>query len=352
MQGTKLTGLGVAAVLTALLLVLLSGCDKSTYIDGLDTWHLRGTSLQPDDTLTAVTFGAETFVAVGYEAATSQGIILISPDGMNWSRAFADVSFPLFGISYGNGLFVAAGAGILFTSPDGVNWTQRFLDSNYQFRSVSFFVTGEAKPLFMAVGWGPSEANPYYLGGVALVSSDGISWASRDLAAPAEMAESVAFGRGTFVVVAHPLFDAEYHFHTSADAVQWTSGDSVPQKLLFDVRFAHGSFIAVGGDVVDSECVILTSSDGASWTPEIVSIGGGLRGIAYGQDTLVAVGQGLSETSVPVILTSTDGVLWTQKASGSGSALLGIAFGGDTFVAVGSNGTILQSDHVSPRPLR
>jgi len=349
MQSTKQIRQSVAAALTVLLLALNFGCGKTTYVDGLDTWHQRDTPLQPDDVLTAVAFGAGTFVAVGNEAATGQGIILTSPDGVNWSRALADVAFPLLGVTYGNGLFVAAGAGILFTSPDAVNWTQRFLDSNYNFRSVSFFVTDEGRPLFMAVGWGPSEANPYYLGGVALVSSDGLAWASGDLAAPAEMAESVAFGHGTFVVVAHPLFDAEYHFLTSGDTVHWTSGDSEPQKLLFGVRFAQDSFVAIGGDVVDKTCFILKSSDGASWTPETVSVDGGLRGIAYGQDTFVAVGQGLSEISVPVILTSTDGVRWTEKPPGAGSGLLGIAFGQDTFVAVGSNGTILQSDHVSAR---
>ena len=75
-----------------------------------------------------------------------------------------------------------------------------------------------------------------------------------------------------------------------------------------------------------------------------------MRSIAYGMDTLVAVGQGLSETSVPFILTSTERGRWTQKAPLAGGALLGIAFGGDTFVAVGSKGTILQSDRVSPHP--
>ena len=348
MQSTKQIRQSVAAALTVLLLALNFGCGKTTYVDGLDTWHQRDTPLQPDDVLTAVAFGAGTFVAVGDEAATGQGIILTSPDGVNWSRAFADVAFPLLGVTYGNGLFVAAGAGILFTSPDAVNWTRRFLDSNYNFRSVSFFVTDEGRPLFMAVGWGPSEANPYYLGGVALVSSDGLAWTSGDLAAPAEMAESVAFGHGTFVVVAHPLFDAEYHFLSSGDTVHWTSGDWEPQKLLFGVRFTQNSFVAIGGDVVDT-----------TFHPEVVR-----RRVLDARDrecrrrlarhrvragTFVAVGHGLSEGSVPVILTSTDGVRWTEEPPGSGSGLLGIAFGQDTFVAVGSNGTILQSDHVSAR---
>ena len=200
----------------------------------------------------------------------------------------------------------------------------------------------------MAVRWGPSEANPYYLGGVALVSSDGLAWTSGDLAAPAEMAESVAFGHGTFVVVAHPLFDAEYHFlHPATPSIGPPATGTTeapvrrpvrPKQLCRHRRGRRGH-----------DMFILKSSDGASWTPETASVDGGLRGIAYGQDTFVAVGHGLSEGSVPVILTSTDGVRWTEKPPGSGSGLLGIAFGQDTFVAVGSNGTILQSDHVSAR---
>jgi hypothetical protein len=348
MRSTKQVRPRASAALATLLLALFSGCGVSHYVDGLETWHLRDTPLQPDDVLTAIAFGAETFVAVGYEAGWGPGVILTSPDGVNWRRSSSGVAAPLMGIAYGNGLFVAAGAGVLLTSPDAVNWTQRFVDSNFYFRSVSFFATDEATPLFMAVGMGPSEANPYYVGGVALVSPDGIAWTPRVLGDPGEMAEGVAFGQGTFVVVTHPLIDAEYLFYTSADTVQWTMGTWVAQKLLFGVLFARGRFVAVGGDIVDTACVILSSSDGTSWTPGTVSASGVLRAIAYGQNTLVAVGQGLAETPVPLILASTDGVRWAPKATHAGKALLGIAYGRDTFVAVGANGTILQSDQVSP----
>ena len=43
-------------------------------------------------------------------------------------------------------------------------------------------------------------------------------------------------------------------------------------------------------------------------------------------------------------MTSTEGNNWNARNSGTNSNLKGIAFGNDTIVAVGENGLILQSD--------
>jgi hypothetical protein len=43
------------------------------------------------------------------------------------------------------------------------------------------------------------------------------------------------------------------------------------------------------------------------------------------------------------ILTSPDGETWTQRTSGTTVGLYGVAYGNGTFVAVGEGGTILTS---------
>jgi hypothetical protein len=45
---------------------------------------------------------------------------------VNWTRRTSGTSNDLYGVTYGNGTFVAVGeGGTILTSPDGVTWTQR-----------------------------------------------------------------------------------------------------------------------------------------------------------------------------------------------------------------------------------
>jgi len=76
-----------------------------------------------------------------------------------------------------------------------------------------------------------------------------------------------------------------------------------------------------------------------TWTPNPIA-NDYPRGVTYGNNTFVAVGE--------TIQTSPDGVTWTPRPSGAFDALKGVAYGNNTFVAVGDNGIILQSDPLSP----
>ncbi|TGV24180.1 hypothetical protein EN829_044530, partial [Mesorhizobium sp. M00.F.Ca.ET.186.01.1.1] len=71
----------------------------------------------------SVTYGEGKFVAVGKEL----GSIYSSSDGETWQKVnTASPTQQLYGIAYGNGVFVAVGASnYLYASDDGVNWTQK-----------------------------------------------------------------------------------------------------------------------------------------------------------------------------------------------------------------------------------
>ena len=51
-----------------------------------------------------------------------------------------------------------------------------------------------------------------------------------------------------------------------------------------------------------------------------------LHGVAYGNNTLVAVGD------AGTILTSPNGVTWTTRTSGTSNVLFGVAYGSNSFV--------------------
>jgi uncharacterized membrane protein len=81
------------------------------------TWTVRNLG----DSLFGVTYGNGLFVAVG-----GRGTILTSPDGVTWTPRASGTDKFLFGVAHGNGLFVAVGwDGTILTSPDGVSWTPR-----------------------------------------------------------------------------------------------------------------------------------------------------------------------------------------------------------------------------------
>src|SRR5213594_4552279 len=71
--------------------------------DPLDQWYRRN-PLPTADVLRAVTYGNNSFVAVGLGGAVAS-----SSDGTNWVGQNSGTSGDLFGVASGNGLFVAVG---------------------------------------------------------------------------------------------------------------------------------------------------------------------------------------------------------------------------------------------------
>jgi hypothetical protein len=110
----------------------LSLIPKFSDADPLDHWHLRN-PLPTSNLLYGVTYGNGIFVAVG-----DIGTIITSPEGEIWTIRNSGTSDHLRGIGFGNNIFVAVGFnGTILTSPNGVTWTKR----NSNTREILFSVT-------------------------------------------------------------------------------------------------------------------------------------------------------------------------------------------------------------------
>jgi hypothetical protein len=231
-------------------------------------------------------------------------------------------------VIYANGLFVVGGSeGTILTSPDGEEWTK---ENSATFRDIVGIAYGNN--LFVAIGsWG-----------TIITSPDGRQWAGErlgDLPLPSEILQSlllltptdVTFGNGRFVVVS-----GEGRIRTSLDAQKWKDPDYVPLGMtfrsLYGVTYSNGLFVAVG-----INGTILTSPDGEKWDEQSSGTKNSLTDVCFGNGLFVAVG------SEGTILTSPDGKTWTRQDSGIRNDLLGITYGNGLFVAVGSEGTILIS---------
>jgi len=103
----------------------------------------------------AVTFGQGQFVAVGSEPYCPSFPISVSPDGIHWQDRQAGVDDAFFGITFGANTFVAVGGlfdvfapkSRILSSRDALNWTSRPVPTSNDLEAVTF-----GNVTFVAVG--------------------------------------------------------------------------------------------------------------------------------------------------------------------------------------------------------
>lgn len=154
--------------------ILVCGCSNNGVstrsADGGVTWGAQ--SIPGFDCITALTYGAGLFVAVGYiDNVLLLPVIKTSPDGITWtSRTVPAAHGYLECVTYKNGLFVAGGNnaaqnGIaMCSSVDGITWTNRHSGLTGLALCVEY-----GKGLYVA---GCSD-------GSTITSPDGITWTPR-----------------------------------------------------------------------------------------------------------------------------------------------------------------------------
>jgi len=125
--------------------------------DGGVTWtaqYAPGTVFLPIGNgmnLYDVAYANGLLVAVGWDNSTSSGVILTSPDGINWTRVTPNpTAEPLHGVTHGPCGWVAVGAnGTVLISPNGTSWTAETSNTTAVLRRVAY---GAGR--YVAVGQG------------------------------------------------------------------------------------------------------------------------------------------------------------------------------------------------------
>jgi hypothetical protein len=301
-------------VSTAITVMYWSFLNLETHADPLDrmVWQAALPSTSP---LSAIAYGNGQFVAVG--GTYGVGVILASPDGVNWTSRRSSTDLPvLTGIAFGDGLFAAVGGnGSIITSPEGANWTLRTSGTQMAMLTITY-----GNGLFLALRSDFSF----------LTSADGVNWTAGS-SGKSSYLNGVAYGNGLYVAVGGT------NILTSPDGLLWTRRDpriTNESGGLRGVAFGEGLFAAVG-----VFGIILTSPDGEKWTAEPLGTDTFLATITYGGGRFVAMGAGGTPGSAPVV-TSPDGKVWAQTSVPIGrfSSYLqsAIAYGNGRFVAVGN----------------
>ena len=120
---------------------------------------------------------------------------------------------------------------------------------------------------------------------------------------------------------------------TSSDGTTWTSRTSGTTNILNGVAYGNNTIVTVG-----NSGIILTSSDnGSTWDNRSSGTENHLFGVIYGNSKFMTVGKGGK------IFTSDKGTTWTSETSATAYNLMGITYANSKFVAVGYNGNILTS---------
>ena len=325
-----------------LLLVLIFIFLPNLSIAGpLDVWHWRNPLPQGND-LYGITYGNGLFVAVG-----NKGTILTSSNSVNWTAEYSELTTPLYGVAFGNGKFTAVGAGgTVITSPDGMIWGPGNSGTEFDLYGVTF-----GKGIFVAVG--SNHAINYTI----LSSFDGVTWSERKRgdygpgvygSSPLSRLNAVAFGNDIFVAAGDPAS----LIITSPDGEEWTetpgtlysAGDRVN-----GIAYGNGTFIAAGNIYANPGAAVLISSDGVMWNQQKTN-DYGPNGITYGDGRFVTVGGGYysqySErygTYYRTIGILPAGQIWSSERRDVPYVLNAVAYGSGTFVAVGTSGMILTS---------
>jgi hypothetical protein len=286
--------------------------------NGID-WTIRTSAA--DNQWFGVTYGNGLFVAVSNTGTGDR--VMTSPNGIDWTIRTSAANNSWLGVTYGNGLFVAVaitGTGNrVMTSPNGIDWTIRTSAADNQWLGVTY-----GNGLFVAV----SNTGT---GDRVMTSPNGIDWTIRTSAADNDW-RSVTYGNGLFVAVSNT--GTGNRVMTSPNGIDWTIRTSAADNNWRSVTYGNGLFVAVSNTGTGNR--VMTSPNGIDWTIRTSAANNSWLGVTYGNGLFVAVSNTGTGNRV---MTSPNGIDWTIRTSAADNDWLSVTYGNGLFVAVSITGT-------------
>jgi hypothetical protein len=267
-----------------------AGIVLKTY-DGV-TWS---TQYEPSWGVMAVATNGQRYVTVSYRSNE----FAYTDDLSTWTSGTLPVSQDWLSLSFGNGVFIAAGAGLpangyatdkIAISQDGASWSlvtmpQSVTNGMWALASADF-----------------SRLYIFTTGNMYFTSIDGLSWSYGYL--PMSY-RSAASGAGKIVVINYASSDISY----SLNGTSWTKVSGALPAALFwkEIAYGNGMFVAIATGSGNTRMAY--SSDGISWSEGTMPIGSFWQTVSYVEDRFVALGSGDHAAY------SYDGINWVQSQS-------------------------------------
>jgi len=250
------------------------------------TWTLASSFLETKDTryfIDYVTYGNGKFIAVGRGPT-----LAYSNNGIDWTF-LENIPFPagykINSVVWGNDKFVAVGGGRIIYSRDGINWTAAanniFPNTDIYEMSITY-----GNGIYVAAGalQGTMDINNHRIA----YSRDGINWTQGRSPLPDRTRiYSIAYGNGKFIMVGYSQITAGQlasngRMAVSSDGINWTeAAPPFTGSAIYSVFYAgNGFFYIVGAQVW------AYSADGERWLTDYSS-GVSNRAMAYGAGRLI-----------------------------------------------------------------
>jgi hypothetical protein len=256
-----------------------------------------------------------TFVAVGYGGRR----IRSTDDGVTWTDdvslnpAGGDDNDLLRTITWGNGLFVAAGWRIM-TSPDGVTWNDTPPDAFSQ-NWIGQMAYGEASFVGLG-GYGSRVSSP-----------DAVTWKQHSIDTTASHPQGgLAFAKGKGFVSINDSGDVSH----SADGATWAFPGTSMGGGAHLVAHGNGLFLAI------SDVGVNTSTDGVTWAGPAPFATMDVRSLLFAQGHFTVI-------SPEHVYTSTDGAAWVDHDA-KGLFIYHAAYGHGAYVAFDGTKTRRSTD--------
>lgn len=287
------------------------------------------------NSLWAITSGNGTTIAVG-----SNGTVLSSNDGVNWTNRISD-QFVLKGedfhsVAWGNNNFVALdNNGFVFLSPDGITWLDsnqhqittpagnypiKIVFANNQFIAYDVPLTDE------------SDSN------IIWTSTDAVTWTSYKISCHPKQ----IIGNGTELVAL--TFKGTF---ISSDAQNWTKYDTMCVNSV--VQGKNSLFLGIHhkpivGDEYNCKTQIVSSNSGYNWAITCDSLCSDGRYLLWGKNRFNLFN---SFTNFEMeLFTSIDGKTWINEGhlDTPFNGDFEMEWNGERFICIGINGLIATSE--------
>jgi hypothetical protein len=283
---------------------------------------------------------SSTHVDEVYAAAGSDGTIVTSLDGFNWTRevvpqsALTEILLGIGGNS--NALVTVGSGGVILTSPNittntvSTNSTGQLQTNRISYLGV-FWNSANSSTRNDLQGVAANNSTFVVTGakGTILVSGNSTNWQQRISGTSAYLSGVTAWPGGFIACGDTGTFLA------STDGTLWLPRNSGTQSWIYNVRYDGGKLVAVG-----QGGMILTSDDGVHWTPRTSGITEWINDVTY------AAGRWYAVSSGGWMTTSSNAVDWVASKSITSRSLYGVATDGGQLISVGLEGVILRSELV------